>query len=260
MRRATAYGRGNWQIPGGFCEPDETLAEAAVREVNEEAGLTTEVQGLLAVRSRHGEDHSTYVVFLLRRVAGEPTPGPEVDAARFLTVEEIDELDAVPEINRAIAARALRPFARAAPARRGRVSGAGSLLALSGLAAAQLRRDVPVSWFELRSNVVNSNSCPSPAGMVPVRLLLERFSPITRLGVPLVVMPSQLLTAVLVAQSSVAVPRNPSFAASSVSQSCTKPRLSLGVVTAVPLVHVGAAGGCAGVNVVVSPSPGVMSP
>ena len=107
VRRATAYGRGNWQIPGGFCEPDETLAEAAVREVNEEAGLTTEVQGLLAVRSRHGEDHSTYVVFLLRRVAGEPTPGPEVDAARFLTVEEIDELDAVPEINRAVAARAL---------------------------------------------------------------------------------------------------------------------------------------------------------
>ena len=109
VRRATAYGRGNWQIPGGFCEPDETLPEAAVREVQEEAGLTTEVQGLLAVRSRHAEDHSTYVVFLLRRVAGDPTPGDEVDAARFFTLEEIDDLDKVPEINRAIAARALSP-------------------------------------------------------------------------------------------------------------------------------------------------------
>ena len=107
VRRATTYGRGSWQIPGGFCEPDETLPEAAVREVEEEAGLTTEVLGLLAVRSRYGEDHSTYVVFLLRRVAGEPTPGDEVDAARFFTLEEIDELDMVPEINRAIAARAL---------------------------------------------------------------------------------------------------------------------------------------------------------
>ena len=109
VRRATDHGRGAWQIPGGFCEPDETLPEAAVREVKEESGLTTEVQGLLAVRSRHSEDHSTYVVFLLRRVAGEPTPGEEVDAARFFTMEEIDALDKVPEINRAIAARALSP-------------------------------------------------------------------------------------------------------------------------------------------------------
>ena len=109
LRRSTEYGRGNWQIPGGFCEPDETLHEAAIREVKEEAGLDVEVQGLLAVRSRHGEDHSTYVVFLLRRVDGEPTPGDEVDAARFMTMEEIDNLDKVPEINRAIAARALSP-------------------------------------------------------------------------------------------------------------------------------------------------------
>ena len=74
VRRATDHGRGTWQIPGGFCEPDETLPEAAVREVQEEAGLTTEVQGLLAVRSRHGEDHSTYVVFLLRRVVASRPP------------------------------------------------------------------------------------------------------------------------------------------------------------------------------------------
>jgi len=107
VRRSTAYGRGNWQIPGGFCEPGELLHQAAVREVEEETGVKTDVQGVLAVRSRYGEDHSTYVVFLMRRVAGDPVAGDEVDAARFMTLGEIDGLEKVPEINRAIAARAL---------------------------------------------------------------------------------------------------------------------------------------------------------
>ena len=40
----------------------------------------------------------------------------------------------------------------------------------------------------------------------------------------------------------------------------THDRLALGVPTAVPLAHPGAGGGCAGVNVVVCPSSGVMSP
>ncbi|MBM4436062.1 MAG: NUDIX domain-containing protein [Actinobacteria bacterium] len=107
VRRASTYGRGNWQIPGGFCDRDETLDQAVVREVHEEASLETEVQGVLGVRTRHDETNSTYVVFLLRRVSGEPSPGDEVDAARFVTLDELDALDPVPEINRAIAARAL---------------------------------------------------------------------------------------------------------------------------------------------------------
>ena len=109
VRRATEHGRGDWQIPGGFCERDETLDQAVVREVREETGVEAEIQGILAVRSRCGDDasNSTYVVFLLRPVSGRPAPGAEVDAARFLSLEELDDLAPVPEINRAIAARAL---------------------------------------------------------------------------------------------------------------------------------------------------------
>ncbi len=107
VRRANDPGRANWQIPGGYCEREETLAEAVVREVREETAVHTEIQGVLGVRSRTDEFNSTYVVFLLRRVSGDPAPGPEVDAARFLTLEEIDALEKVPEINRALAARAL---------------------------------------------------------------------------------------------------------------------------------------------------------
>lgn len=107
VRRASRYGRGNWQIPGGFVDRNETLDDAVVREVQEETGVTASVQGLLAVRTRWDETNSTYVVFLMRPERGEPSPGDEVDRAAYLTLAEVDALQQVPEINRAIAARAL---------------------------------------------------------------------------------------------------------------------------------------------------------
>ncbi len=39
VRRASRRGHGNWQIPGGFIEPDETIELAVVREVAEDAGV-----------------------------------------------------------------------------------------------------------------------------------------------------------------------------------------------------------------------------
>jgi len=47
VRRASRRGRGNWQIPGGFIEPDETIEVAVGREVAEEAGVQAEVVGVL---------------------------------------------------------------------------------------------------------------------------------------------------------------------------------------------------------------------
>ena len=107
VRRVSRRGRGNWQIPGGFVERTETLDEAVVREVREETGVLAGVQGVLGVRSRWDTTNSTYVVFLMRPEAGEPVPGDEVDRAEYLTLSELDALEQVPEVNRAIAARAL---------------------------------------------------------------------------------------------------------------------------------------------------------
>ena len=39
VKRASRRGRGNWQIPGGFVEFDETIETAVTREVQEEAGI-----------------------------------------------------------------------------------------------------------------------------------------------------------------------------------------------------------------------------
>ena len=49
VRRASRRGRGNWQIPGGFVELDETIEKAVVREVLEETGVISEVRGVLGV-------------------------------------------------------------------------------------------------------------------------------------------------------------------------------------------------------------------
>ena len=107
VRRSSRYGRGNWQIPGGFVDRNETLDAAAVREVREETGVEASVQGVLAVRTRWDDTNSTYVVFLMRPERGEPSPGDEVDRAQYVTLADLDDLRPVPEINRAIAARAL---------------------------------------------------------------------------------------------------------------------------------------------------------
>ena len=115
VRRASRRGHGNWQVPGGFIEPDETIEDAVVREVAEEAGVEAEVEGVLGVRSRYDPDsgNSLYVVLLLRGLTAEPVPdGREVDRAVYLTLDEIRALDPLPQTNWEVAQCALSPDRR----------------------------------------------------------------------------------------------------------------------------------------------------
>jgi ADP-ribose pyrophosphatase YjhB (NUDIX family) len=115
VRRASRRGHGNWQVPGGFVEPDETIEAAVVREVAEEAGVEAEVQGVLGVRSRFDADsgNSLYVVLLLRGLTAEPRPDErEVDQAVYLTLDEIRALDPLPQTNWEVAQSALAPEPR----------------------------------------------------------------------------------------------------------------------------------------------------
>lgn len=49
IRRSIDPWLGRWDIPGGFCEPDEHPEAAVVREVREETGLDVRVTGLLGI-------------------------------------------------------------------------------------------------------------------------------------------------------------------------------------------------------------------
>jgi 8-oxo-dGTP diphosphatase len=49
LRRANEPWLDRWDIPGGFCEPEEHPIETAVREAREECGLEVEVTGFLGL-------------------------------------------------------------------------------------------------------------------------------------------------------------------------------------------------------------------
>ena len=110
VRRASRRGRSSWQLPGGFVEQDETMELAVVREVEEEAGVTATVQGVLGIRNRYDEEggNSTYVVMLLSPESGEPTTDmTEVDRAEYFSLAEIQTLEQISPINIDVAKRAL---------------------------------------------------------------------------------------------------------------------------------------------------------
>lgn len=92
---------GSWQIPGGYVEHDEPLAEAVEREVLEESGVTAQVRDVLAFRhllggSGSGASTNIYVVFRLELVGGEPKcDGDEIKDVGFFSLEEMARMEAV---------------------------------------------------------------------------------------------------------------------------------------------------------------------
>jgi ADP-ribose pyrophosphatase YjhB (NUDIX family) len=79
---------GKWTLPAGFMELNETTAEGAARETDEEAGAQIEMQGLLTVLSvpRVGQVHLYYLAKLL---SDRFDPGHETIEARLFTESEI---------------------------------------------------------------------------------------------------------------------------------------------------------------------------
>jgi 8-oxo-dGTP diphosphatase len=92
--------RGKWSIPGGVVELDETLREAARREVLEECGLEIEVGEVIAVRDAIVRDEASRIRFhyvlvdlVARCVRGELTPGSDIDDARWVSEGDLTDYD-----------------------------------------------------------------------------------------------------------------------------------------------------------------------
>ena len=81
VRRGRPPGVGEWSVPGGRVEAGETMAEAVVRELAEETGLSGECAEVLGWVERIGPEHHFVIVDFRVRVAAGRRPAAGGDAA-----------------------------------------------------------------------------------------------------------------------------------------------------------------------------------
>ncbi len=110
VRRAKAPRLGEWSIPGGAQSLGETVFEAAIREVREEAGVDVRPTGIITVvdsvirdAEHRPQFHYTLVEVSAEWVTGDPVPGDDVDAVRWATPAEAAALVEWNETMRVIA-------------------------------------------------------------------------------------------------------------------------------------------------------------
>jgi 8-oxo-dGTP pyrophosphatase MutT (NUDIX family) len=86
--------RGQWALPGGSLDADETAAEAALRELREEVGVSLDASAVLGLLDDYPTRSGfviTPVVVWAGRVAGELTPhAPEVAELYVVPLASID--------------------------------------------------------------------------------------------------------------------------------------------------------------------------
>src|SRR5438093_1300125 len=90
-RMANVHLGGAWELPGGKCEPGESPAACAVREVREEVGVEVEVVSARTV-IEHAYPERTVRLhpFDCRYLSGDPA-AHGCAAWRWITIEEIDD-------------------------------------------------------------------------------------------------------------------------------------------------------------------------
>lgn len=97
VRRAREPGLGRWTVPGGRVERGETLAEAVLRELREETGLTGMCGPLVGWVERMSSDHHFVIldfdVTVLDR--DDPVPGDDASAVRWVDFDELGRVDLV---------------------------------------------------------------------------------------------------------------------------------------------------------------------
>jgi 8-oxo-dGTP diphosphatase len=86
IRRAKKPFTDRYALPGGFVDVGETVEHAALRELQEETGLTGAIGRLVGVYSDPARDprgHTVSVAFLISVAEGAPQAGDDAAGASF---------------------------------------------------------------------------------------------------------------------------------------------------------------------------------
>lgn len=93
IQRKNDPSKGEWALPGGMVEENETIEEAGVREAEEETGVKIKIKKLIGVYSNPDRDPRGRVVsvcFLAEPLSGLPKPAD--DAIGLILTREYSDL------------------------------------------------------------------------------------------------------------------------------------------------------------------------
>jgi 8-oxo-dGTP pyrophosphatase MutT (NUDIX family) len=101
LRSLHCHRGGTWAIPGGAMDEGETPLEAALREFSEEVGPLTASYEIVQM---HEDDHGgwsywTVVLDVDHRFDPPPVHSWETDDARWISRDEVHQLDLFPEFH-----------------------------------------------------------------------------------------------------------------------------------------------------------------
>lgn len=94
IKRGHPPHKGEWTLPSGFVEADESAEEAAIREAEEETGLKVEIIELAAINSfPEGPPVSGIMIFYrMRPIGGELRAGDDAIDARVFQASELPRM------------------------------------------------------------------------------------------------------------------------------------------------------------------------
>lgn len=103
IKRGTPPRKGEWSIPGGRIEANETQCDAALRELFEETGIMAALESKVATIDAEFENYNYRLHdYAARWISGEPQFGDDAVDARFVSPEDLDDLGMWPKTREVI--------------------------------------------------------------------------------------------------------------------------------------------------------------